>query len=357
MTTVADNEKHIGNKDKNPSKVEQKIPTTEPPMISPAAQAVAASGLSRGAPLFVAADLDLVAKTGVEMDSWFFVSHLTSGSDRLDLLVHYMRLAPPQGDPVVQAMASVLDSVSGKFVVEERNYKASETTLSTASLDVQTPSGGLTGDASAMHVTARFQRININLTLAHQGPLLADLGTGIVPFYGDINYEYALPSMTTSGLVVVDGKSYQVAGTSWFDRQWGRMGPSFLHKKWTWMGICLDNGIRISLSDIFESDQEHAFATTLHPDGRHEIVAVEPLAEGATSIWKSAATGHRYPTKWVISIPMLKARLRVESFVQEQEVVSPIGEHKYEGASSVVGQMEDKPVTGHAIVELVGDWN
>jgi len=357
MTTVADQKKDIRSAEKNIDKLEERIPMADTPMIPPAAQAVAASGSTKGVPLFVAADLDLVAKTGVQMDSWFFVSHLTSCSDRLDLLIHYMRLTPPQGNPVVQAMASVLDSVGGKFVVEERNYQDSETTLSTASLNVQTPSGGLTGDASAMHVTARFQRININLTLAHQGPLLAALGTGIIPFYGDINYDYALPSMTTSGSVVVDGKSYQVAGTSWFDRQWGRMGPSFLHKKWTWMGICLDNGIRITLSDIFEGDQEHAFATMLHPDGRHEIVDVEPLAKGSTSIWKSATTGRRYPTKWVVSIPMLKARLCVEPFVREQEVVSPMGEHKYEGASSVVGQMEDRPVTGHAIVELVGDWN
>jgi predicted secreted hydrolase len=358
MTTVADKEKDVGNREKNMGELEERIPLTEPPMIPPSAQAVAASSSSKGVPLFVAADVDLVAKTGVEMDSWFIVSHLTSGSNRLDLLVHYMRLTPPQRDPVVQAMASVLDHVSGKFVVEERNYKVSETTFSTASLDVQTPVGGLSGDASAMHVTARFQRININLTLAHQGPLLANLGTGLIPLYGDINYEYALPSMKTTGSVVVDGKPYQVTGASWFDRQWGRLGPSFwTHKKWTWMGISLDNGIRISLSDIFEGDQEHAFATMLYPDGRHEIVDVEPLVEGSTSIWKSAATGHRYPTQWVVSIPMLKARLRVEPFVREQEVVSPMGEHKYEGASSVVGQMEDKPVTGHAIVELVGDWN
>ena len=357
MTTVADKEKDIRSAEKNIDKLEERIPMADTPMIPPAAQAVAASRSTKGAPLFVAADLDLVAKTGVQMDSWFFVSHLTSGSDRLDLLIHYMRLTPPQGNPVVQAMASVLDSVGGKFVVEERNYQDSETTLSTASLNVQTPSGGLNGDASAMHVTACFQRININLTLAHQGPLLAALGTGIIPFYGDINYDYALPSMTTSGSVVVDGKSYQVAGTSWFDRQWGRMGPSFLNKKWTWMGICLDNGIRITLSDIFEGDQEHAFATMLHPDGRHEIVDVEPLAKGSTSIWKSATTGRRYPTKWVVSIPMLKARLSVEPFVREQEIVSPIGEHKYEGASSVVGQMRGEPVTGHAIVELVGNWN
>src|ERR1700716_721722 len=332
--------------------------TGAPPMIPPAAQDVAASGSSKGAPLFVAADSDLVAKEGVAQDSWFVVSHLTSDSNRLDLLVHYIRLTPPQNGPVIQAIVSVLDPVSGKSLAEEKDYRASETTFSAASLDVQTPSGGLSGRASGMHLTGQFSRIKVDLTLTQQGPLLANLGTGLLPFYGDINYEYALPSMKTSGSVVVDGKPYQVAGASWFDRQWGQMGPSFcVHMKWTWMGISLDNGDRISLWDIIDGDKEHAFATMLHPDGRHEIVDVEPLAEGATSIWKSAATGHRYPTHWVVSIPMLKARLRVEPLVREQEVGSPIGVNKYEGASKVAGQMEGKPVTGHPVVELVGDWN
>jgi predicted secreted hydrolase len=251
----------------------------------------------------------------------------------------------------------VLDSVSGKSLAEEKDYKVSETTFSTASLDVQTPSGGVSGDASAIHVTGRFQRINVDLTLANQGPLLANLGTGILPFYGDINYEYALPSMKTVGSVVVDGKRYQVDGVSWFDRQWGQMAPSFwAHMKWSWMGISLDNGDRISLWDIIDGDKEHAFATLLHPDGRHEIVDVEPLAQGATSIWTSAATGRRYPTHWVVSIPTLKARLLVEPLIREQEFVSPIGIHKYEGASKVAGEMQGEPATGHAVVELVGDW-
>src|ERR1700736_4078479 len=170
-------------KEKNMSKLEERIPVAELPMIPPAVQAVAASGLSKGAPLFVAADPDLVAKEGVAQDSWFVISHLTSGSDRLDLLVHYIRLTRPQADPMIQAMVSVLDPVSGKSVSEEKDYKLSETTFSTTSLDVQTPSGGLSGNASAMHVTGRFQRINVDLTLAHQGPLLANLATGILPFY------------------------------------------------------------------------------------------------------------------------------------------------------------------------------
>jgi hypothetical protein len=36
------------------------------------------------------------------------------------------------------------------------------------------------------------------------------------------------------------------------------------------MGISLDNGDRISLWDIIDGDKEHAFATLLHLNGRHE---------------------------------------------------------------------------------------
>src|SRR5260370_38938184 len=98
----------------------------ESPMMTPAAQAVAASGSSKGAPLFIAADSDLVANEGVAQDSWFVISHLTSGSDRLDLLIHYILLTPPDS-PVIQTLGSVLDPVSGKSWSEENDYKPTET--------------------------------------------------------------------------------------------------------------------------------------------------------------------------------------------------------------------------------------
>src|SRR5260370_31001285 len=99
----------------------------------------------------------------------------------------------------MQAIVSVLDPVSGKSLAEEKDYKASETTFSAAFLDVQTPSGGLTGRASGMHLSGQFSRIQLHLMLAQQGPLLANLGTALLPFYGDINYEYALPNMKPPG--------------------------------------------------------------------------------------------------------------------------------------------------------------
>ncbi|MEH2411148.1 lipocalin family protein [Nostoc sp.] len=122
------------------------------------------------------------------------------------------------------------------------------------------------------------------------------------------------------------------------------------------MSISLDNGDRISLWDILDNGKEQAFATVLHPNGRHELVDIEPLAKDATNIWTSEATDHRYPTRWSVSIPALKARIEVEPRMREQEVVSLIEAHKYEGANTVFGEVLGKSVTGHAVVELVGNW-
>src|SRR5258708_12652478 len=106
MTTVADQKKDIRSAEKNIDKLEERIPMADTPMIPPAAQAVAASRSTKGAPLFVGADLDLVAKTGVQMDSWFFVSHLTSGTDRLDPRIHSISLTPPPANHMLQSIAS-----------------------------------------------------------------------------------------------------------------------------------------------------------------------------------------------------------------------------------------------------------
>ena len=329
----------------------------EKPMPSPAAQSVAALG-NTGVPLLVTANGDLIAKEGTAQDSWFVISHLTADENSaLDLMVHYIRLTPAQGEPFVQAIVSVLDPVSGKSIAEEKVYPVLQTTFSTKSLDVRTPSGAISGNAESMRVTGDFSKVSVDLTLKHQGALLANVGNGLLPFYSDINYEYALPSMATTGSVTIDGKRYKATGSSWFDRQWGQMAAYFWNAhQWSWMGISLDNGDRISLWDILDSGKEQAFATILHPDGRHELVDIEPLAKGATQIWTSEATEHRYPTRWSVSIPSLQAHFDVEPRVREQEVVSPIEAHKYEGASTVSGEMLGKPVTGYAVVELVGDW-
>lgn len=114
-------------------------------------------------------------------------------------------------------------------------------------------------------------------------------------------------------------------------------------RKWTWMPLQLSNGDRINLWDLLAQSGELPYATVLHPDGTHEIVAVIPLGDTTSEFWTSPSTGKRYGTRWTVNIPALNAGLTV--VVGPQGQVIPAGGGVYEGAGSVTGQYKGQ--AGH----------
>ncbi|WP_407636950.1 lipocalin family protein [Hamadaea tsunoensis] len=125
-------------------------------------------------------------------------------------------------------------------------------------------------------------------------------------------------------------------------------------QKWTWMALQLSNGERINLWDLFAQGSESSYATVLHPDGTHEIVAVKPLADTTSAFWTSPTTGKRYGTRWTVNIPGLQASLTIVVEPQGQEVQAFGG--VYEGAGSVTGRYRGKPISGQIYVEQLGNW-
>jgi predicted secreted hydrolase len=121
------------------------------------------------------------------------------------------------------------------------------------------------------------------------------------------------------------------------------------------MALQLSGGDRVNLWDLFAQDGEVHYATVLRPDGTHELVAVDPLADTTSEFWTSPTTGKRYGTRWIVSIPALDASLTVVARPQGQEIQEASG-GIFEGASSVTGRYRGKPVTGQAYVEQLGNW-
>jgi predicted secreted hydrolase len=178
-------------------------------------------------------------------------------------------------------------------------------------------------------------------------------GTGLIPFLDGTSYYYSLPSLATRGTLKVNNRTYAVTGESWMDRQWGSWKQDTL-QKWTWMAVQLSNGDRINLWDLLATDREFRYATVLHPDGTHEVVAVNSLADTTTDFWTSPSTGKRYGTRWTVTIPTLDASLSIVVQPQGQELQASGG--LYEGAASVTGRYRGKPVTGLAYAEQYGNW-
>ncbi|MGH2709521.1 MAG: lipocalin family protein, partial [Actinomycetota bacterium] len=157
-----------------------------------------------------------------------------------------------------------------------------------------------------------------------------------IPFLDGTSYHYSLPSLATRGTLEVNDRTYRVTGESWLDRQWGSWDMKVLDK-WTWMALQLSNGDRLNLWNLLAQGRELSYATVLHPDGTHEIVAVKPLAEGTSDFWTSPASGKRYGTRWIVDIPSLDARFTVAAHPREQELLTDYG-NVYEGASTVTGR-------------------
>lgn len=298
-------------------------------------------------PTFVHLPADQAAHPDAPQEWWYVVGHLNARGHRFGYEVQIV------GGEAPQTLIAITDKTTGAYYAQSLSYSLDQTSFSTTELDARTPKARLSGPMDAMQLHATLPVGEINLTLSARGPAIYNNGTGLMPFLGGTSYYYSLPSLASQGTLTVNNRTYQVTGESWLDRQWGSWDWSTV-QKWTWMALQLPDGDRVNLWDILAQGNEFPYATVLRPDGTHEIVAVEPLADGTSNFWTSPTTGKRYGTRWIVNIPALDASLTVVAEPQGQEVLAYGG--IYEGAASVTGRYRGKPVSGQAYVEQLGNW-
>jgi predicted secreted hydrolase len=325
------------------------IPATATTGPHPAGTSTPAAATTAPAfPTFVHLPADQAAHPTVPWEWWYVVGHLNAHGHRFGYEVQLVGGAAPQ------ALIAITDKTSGAYYTHSQSYSPDQTSFSTTALDARTPSATLSGPMDSMALHARLPAGEITLTLSARGPALYNNGTGLLPFLGGTSFYYSLPSLASQGTLTVNNHTYPVSGQSWLDRQWGTWDWTTV-QRWTWMALQLSDGDRVNLWDLFAQDGEVHYATVLRPDGTHELVAVNPLADTTSDFWTSPTTGKRYGTRWIVNIPALDASLTVVARPQGQEIQEASG-GIFEGASSVTGRYRGQPVTGQAYVEQLGNW-
>lgn len=153
----------------------------------------------------------------------------------------------------------------------------------------------------------------------------------------------------------MDGKTYELNGNSWFDRQWGIFNPKNGLPKWTWFGINLVNGTALSIWHLFDKSigQNKSFATILHTDGSQTVAAAVCIPD-AEYAWESPQTKNLYYLKWTIEIPQLDTSLNVITTEKDQEFTMASMGGGYEGVSNVTGTFQGRSVVGAARLEMLG---
>ncbi|HTN91427.1 MAG TPA: lipocalin family protein [Sorangium sp.] len=83
---------------------------------------------------------------------------------------------------------------------------------------------------------------------------------------------------------------------------------------------------------------------------------VEPLADGVDEIWASPTTGQKYPTRWRVTLPELRAKLTVRITGTPGQELARDGNGRMEAAADFTGTYEGDEVSGKNYVEMIGNW-
>lgn len=170
------------------------------------------------------------------------------------------------------------------------------------------------------------------------------------------SHYYSYTRMQAIGLITTSGKSHQVAGTMWLDREWAsnQLGPDQIG--WDWFAIQLDDGSEIMIYQMRTSEDgtdPYSHGTIIAKDGTTTPVEHSDYTLTPLDMWTSPKTGASYPVKWQLALPKLNTELTITSAFAHQELaLDPVS--YYEGAVTIDGERMGNKLTGRGYMELTG---
>jgi predicted secreted hydrolase len=230
----------------------------------------------------------------------------------------------------------------------------------------------VTLDQDGRHVLrARDARIAIDVVLDEGKPVVLHGDGGYSrkgPTPGNASHYYSLTRMPTRGSLTLDGRRFEVTGTSWMDHEWG---TSFLEPDqagWDWFSIQFDDGSEMMLFQIRAgtgpagsaggaSASASSRSGTL-VDRAGNVKALGPgdfsLSPGRT--WTSPGSGAVYPVEWRLDVPgqSLQVVARAAFPAQELRTEQSTAVTYWEGVIDVTGTRAGRPISGRGYLEMTG---
>jgi predicted secreted hydrolase len=175
---------------------------------------------------------------------------------------------------------------------------------------------------------------------------------------GNASYYYSLTRMPTRGALTVRGRTYLVDGVSWMDHEFGTTFLESTQTGWDWFSIQLDDASELMMSRLRSRTgpaDARSSGTVVDAGGRSRTLAGAAFALVPGRLWRSDATGARYPVEWQVSVPGERLALRVRAAVDAQELSGlASGVAYWEGAIDVEGARDGRPLRGRGYLEMTG---
>jgi predicted secreted hydrolase len=200
--------------------------------------------------------------------------------------------------------------------------------------------------------------MGLDLSLTSAKPPVLEGGAGWIDFGpAGGSYYYSRTDLLATGTITVGGRALQVAGTAWFDHQWGdfiAVGGG----GWDWFAVNLADGTDLTLSLVRAADGSDAlvYGTLVDKAGNALHLDRSAFSVAVTGHWTSPATGAAYPAGWTVSIPGQQLQITLKPSVagQELDTRATTGVVYWEGSQVVTAVHAGQPVAGEGYVELTG---
>jgi predicted secreted hydrolase len=200
--------------------------------------------------------------------------------------------------------------------------------------------------------------MGLELTLEATKPPTLHGGDGWIDFGpAGGSYYYSRTAMTAGGSLTLDGRTFAVDGTAWFDHQWGDF-ISVGGGGWDWFAIDLADGTDLTLSLVRAADGSYplAYGTIVDAQGASRNLEASAFTVTPTGRWRSTRTGAEYPSGWIVDLPGEDLRIELTPTVRDQELDTraTTGVIYWEGSQSVRASRGGTTLGGDAYVELTG---
>jgi predicted secreted hydrolase len=175
---------------------------------------------------------------------------------------------------------------------------------------------------------------------------------------GHASHYFSLTRLLTTGSIDVEGKTYQVEGTSWMDHEFFTGSMAANETGWDWFSIQLQDGSELMLYRLRHADGSiDACSSGSYVDahGHSRLLSAQDFVMSPTvERWTSPETKASYPVRWHVSIPGLQLELEITTPLRNQELTNRLGPSYWEGAMDVAGTRAGSALRGVGYLEMTG---
>jgi predicted secreted hydrolase len=172
---------------------------------------------------------------------------------------------------------------------------------------------------------------------------------------GNASYYYSYPRLETEGAVTVAGNQFSVTGASWMDREWSTSALSDEQSGWDWFALQLSDNTELMFYQLRRKDGQpdsNSSGSFVLADNTKISLKKDDVTIKNLDTWKSPHSKITYPSRWHLAVPVQNLEVEIVPLINDQEL--NVSYRYWEGAVSVNGTKNGKPVSGQGYVELAG---